>query len=672
MRYLCIIFLCVISLAGRSQGFPTTDSLRGYNTKYTTNSALLWFSNLRGQTLLRGIIDFLDTVKTGALTQPVVDTLYSVDDSTLRYRSKGTFITFYNKGVYDYRRKVDTVYGLTDTSFAANINGQQRIIIIRGKGISAADTTNKWINNVYRKTGTDSVFFVKGSTATFAFKDSTGGGSGTPAGSNTQIQYNNSGAFGASANLTWDNTARRLFIDKGSSDSAAITIDQAYTGQKRWLTIRPPVKTDSTVNFDFWSELNPNDNGTRSNHILKIGSNQTLIKSTIPAIWDAWESNWYSSGSRYLERHYEVKLANNESVRLFSNTLIAGTTLAGSTSTWDFRSGTITFTPLRYNSQAGIFMNTGTSGGTATLRVEGATPYFWTKDTISNGQTTFQQQDAKTMLINGSGVQINSKGNDNLNLKLDNSSSTGSSGLLMSKVDGTYYYMRVTGSASGTFGTLTNELQIRNSSSDQYVMRFLNNGSLILGRGHNQTDNSYAVQIYGASGLGLWVKSKSLFDGSVFATKDSVPTVTTLGSNMVLAIDTATGKFNRMTKAPIEESLFQSGTYTPTVTNITNIAAASASTGHYQRIGNVITVHGSVTIQPTASATDTEITLSLPIASALVNEHELAGVGATQTDNQSLRIYPDVTNDRARFRMKAGTTNSVTYSYNYRYIYIAP
>lgn len=37
-----------------------------------------------------------------------------------------------------------------------------------------------------------------------------GGGGGTPGGSNTQVQFNNSGAFGGSANLTWDNTNKIL------------------------------------------------------------------------------------------------------------------------------------------------------------------------------------------------------------------------------------------------------------------------------------------------------------------------------------------------------------------------------------------------------------------------------------------------------------------------------
>ncbi|OCK55418.1 tail fiber domain-containing protein [Bradyrhizobium sp. LMTR 3] len=39
-----------------------------------------------------------------------------------------------------------------------------------------------------------------------------GGGSGTPGGANTQVQFNNSGVFGGSANLVWDNVNNRLGI----------------------------------------------------------------------------------------------------------------------------------------------------------------------------------------------------------------------------------------------------------------------------------------------------------------------------------------------------------------------------------------------------------------------------------------------------------------------------
>jgi hypothetical protein len=42
--------------------------------------------------------------------------------------------------------------------------------------VSPSDTANKWITNVFRKTASDSVFFVRGGNNNFAFRDSTGGG----------------------------------------------------------------------------------------------------------------------------------------------------------------------------------------------------------------------------------------------------------------------------------------------------------------------------------------------------------------------------------------------------------------------------------------------------------------------------------------------------------------
>jgi hypothetical protein len=39
-----------------------------------------------------------------------------------------------------------------------------------------------------------------------------GGGGGTPGGSDTQVQYNNAGSFGGSADLTWDDTTKELGV----------------------------------------------------------------------------------------------------------------------------------------------------------------------------------------------------------------------------------------------------------------------------------------------------------------------------------------------------------------------------------------------------------------------------------------------------------------------------
>lgn len=49
-----------------------------------------------------------------------------------------------------------------------------------------------------------SVALTNGDVIQAKYATGTGGGGGTPGGSNTQVQFNNSGAFGADANFTWD------------------------------------------------------------------------------------------------------------------------------------------------------------------------------------------------------------------------------------------------------------------------------------------------------------------------------------------------------------------------------------------------------------------------------------------------------------------------------------
>jgi hypothetical protein len=58
------------------------------------------------------------------------------------------------------------------------------------------------------------------------------GGGGTPAGSNGEIQFNNSGAFGADAGLTWDNVNKRLNIISSNNSSVNITgsANSLFTG----------------------------------------------------------------------------------------------------------------------------------------------------------------------------------------------------------------------------------------------------------------------------------------------------------------------------------------------------------------------------------------------------------------------------------------------------------
>ena len=54
--------------------------------------------------------------------------------------------------------------------------------------------------------GTDSVMIEDAAGKIWKLPVPAGGGGGTPGGSNTQVQFNNSGSFGGSANLTWSGT----------------------------------------------------------------------------------------------------------------------------------------------------------------------------------------------------------------------------------------------------------------------------------------------------------------------------------------------------------------------------------------------------------------------------------------------------------------------------------
>ena len=120
-----------------------------------------------------------------------------------------------------------------------------------------------------------------------------------------------------------------------------------------------------------------------------------------------------------------------------------------------------------------------------------------------------------------------------------------------------------------------------------------------------------------------------------------------------------------------------SGTYTPSLTNTTNITASTPYQFQYTRIGNVVTVSGRVNIDPTASATASELGISLPIASAFpasaTGVSNLAGVGSihtTTTEVSTGGILADTTNDRAQFRFVSGGTAARDYAISFTYLVV--
>jgi hypothetical protein len=72
-------------------------------------------------------------------------------------------------------------------------------------GLAPAATAGSTTYTLPSADGTSGQFLSTNGTGTLSWATGSGGG-GSPGGSNTQVQFNNSGAFGGSANLTWDNT----------------------------------------------------------------------------------------------------------------------------------------------------------------------------------------------------------------------------------------------------------------------------------------------------------------------------------------------------------------------------------------------------------------------------------------------------------------------------------
>jgi hypothetical protein len=113
-----------------------------------------------------------------------------------------------------------------------------------------------------------------------------------------------------------------------------------------------------------------------------------------------------------------------------------------------------------------------------------------------------------------------------------------------------------------------------------------------------------------------------------------------------------------------------SGTYTPTLTGVVNVAASTAYLCQYLRVGSVVTVSGQVDIDPTAAG-DTQLGLSLPVASAFATPQQCAGSAVSAAvAGQSAAILGDVANARAQVQWIAVDTANRAFSFSFQYLIV--
>lgn len=115
--------------------------------------------------------------------------------------------------------------------------------------------------------------------------------------------------------------------------------------------------------------------------------------------------------------------------------------------------------------------------------------------------------------------------------------------------------------------------------------------------------------------------------------------------------------------------VISSGTYSPTLTNRTNIASSTTAVCNYSRVGNVVTVSGYVEADPTSTTTDSALGISLPIASGFTLASDARGVASvnlTAVYNPGI-VLTDTANDivEVRFTSVSALNQGIYFNFSY-------
>lgn len=175
--------------------------------------------------------------------------------------------------------------------------------------------------------------------------------------------------------------------------------------------------------------------------------------------------------------------------------------------------------------------------------------------------------------------------------------------------------------------------------------------------GYTGATNNYGFYSNIPSGAGRWNFYAAGTAANYFAGETTIASGFTIGRVAVTS------------PAASDGNVF-SGTYTPTLTNVTNLSSSTAFSCQYMRVGDVVTVSGAASITPTSSGVVTRIGLSLPVTpSPAFNATRLLG-GTFASSNASQRagvIYADTTNNRAEFQVTADVSAGITIFFNFTY-----
>ena len=166
------------------------------------------------------------------------------------------------------------------------------------------------------------------------------------------------------------------------------------------------------------------------------------------------------------------------------------------------------------------------------------------------------------------------------------------------------------------------------------------------------------LQVYGSGGIDNYdlTKLRGAVDAAS-ATSFTVPTyVETTNSTAVAS-------------TAFVHAYASSGRFTPTVSNYSGWASgATAQSAHYTKVGDEVTVTGSVQLSATGSPVGAlQFNLSLPIASNVTAGSDIVGHGSNSIDGRTCQIVADTTNDVATFNCSISASGTNTFYYTFTY-----
>lgn len=114
-----------------------------------------------------------------------------------------------------------------------------------------------------------------------------------------------------------------------------------------------------------------------------------------------------------------------------------------------------------------------------------------------------------------------------------------------------------------------------------------------------------------------------------------------------------------------------SSTYTPTLTNTTNVAASTAYVTGYMRVGNAITVYGKVAIDPSVVGA-TELRMSLPVPPGFGNDYEAGGTANCSATGETAAVSAVAGTSTVSVKYTATSATNNTFNFSFTYTYTAP